>query len=325
MFASGVLKNNKYLKALDRTIGGVAYPPKYPMGYNRTKYSRGGRAPTGTSRYAGYRSGRANRVVSRKRRRTRFRRRKLRWGTRVRKQALGLFEGKRHGTTLTNTAVLTNIVKRHGPMTGMITATAPGAASSLGGINTISRATRVGMKIHVRGIKTMLHIVNNSTTDPVDIRIIAGWRRNIADGQARDDEASKNAIFRNKHTQQSSVLLTNTHEGTSMPVTTITAPLTSSKYLYCWKDMVVRLGPKASGDTSEGSGFKLIKLWWELNNKINTIQKDDTVDAANDADLFLDWYPQYWVFGVNPADHNGANANFTLEWHSTVYWKDPIG
>ena len=228
----------------------------------------------GTRAYGGFRSGRSNRVVSRKRVRSGGRRRKLRWGTRVRQQALGLFEGKRFGTTLTNTAILTNIVKRHVPFVGMLTAVAPGVGADLGGANTIAKSDRVGMKIWVRGIATTLHVVNNSTTAACDIRIIAGWRRKVATGQTAADAGARLDIFRNRQTAQDCVNITETNEGINLPVTTISAPLASSKYFYCAKDMVVRLGPSSAGNTSEGSNFRLIKMWWELNNKINSMEKD---------------------------------------------------
>jgi len=276
----------------------------------------------GGRRYAGFRSGRSNRVVSRKRIRSRGRRRRLRFGTRVRKQALGLFEGKRHGRVSSVTSLTALSVKRMTPMEGMVTAESfPASQGSL----TIQQAERHGLKIFVRGIRFNAHFSNKNTTQPVDLRLILGWRKKPRDGGAVGTAGEEMAIFKNRDTTKEPVLLDATDEALNLKCSAGTAPLCASKYFYCAKDMMVRLGPKAA-DSSEGSSFRFIKMWWELNNKVNQLEKDELSAAANNTEKIMDWYPCLYYYGVDPSNSGVSPVvNVTVKIVSTCYWKDPHG
>lgn len=280
--------------------------------------------PTGTRRYAGFRSGRSNRVVSRKRGRTSGRRRKLRFGTRVRKEALGLFEGKRHGRTLTVTAN-NNIVGRWQFMDQMRVETAPAAGVPQGGVETVISSTFEGYKFHVRGIKAVIHVTNKSTTAPVDVRVIFGWRKKPAIGTEIHVGATWGRIFKDRRDNQEPVLLSGTQEYADLRATCANAPLASGKYFHCAKDMVVRLGPSAL-DTSEGSSFRMFPVWWELNNKLNRIEEDFTTTVSRDFEKHADWYPVMYYMVTNPSDAAvGAVAEVDFNCYATLYYKDPRG
>ena len=281
--------------------------------------------PQGGSGYAGYRSGRFNRIISRKRGRSRGRRRKLRFGTQVRKQALGLFEGKRYGRVQAFNGVLSNVMSRFEPMDLMTTYETP-AADTAQGMLTIPTGLRQGLKIFVRGIRIQLHIRNNQATQPVDVRIICGWRKHSALGKALLDPPAEyyHWIFKNRSTTQEPVALNATTEFLNMPCSTVMAPLASSKHFVCAKDMVIRLGANNGGDENAGENFHLMKIWWELNNKINKLEKDDTDSVPGDAEQLMDWYPVVYVYHTDPSNVT-PTSDVTYNFYSKVYWKDPLG
>jgi len=328
---------NTLVKRFNQGVYKAAYPHLWNAGgmigrYMARNYRgrkrgglRGARSVTGRARYSGYRSNAGaglNRIVSRKRRRTRGRRRKLRFGTKVRKQALGLYEGKRYGLVASDLAVPVNTVKRYRPMLQMVTDSAPTAGAGLG-TDTINTKLRQGMKIFVRGIRIKMHIVNKSTDRPVDVRIICGWRKKFTRGSQFD--VTEFNIFRQRSSTVDGVDLATTTEATNMPMSTMDAPLATSKYFYCAKDMVVRLGYGGGvGSDDNGSHFKLVNIWWELNNKINKLETQDLLPASGDAEKIMDWFPVVYFYHTDPSSTTPTAAvDYTL--HSTVYWKDPLG
>jgi len=299
-----------------------ARQPRYE-GKERPMPSRSGRGY-----YAGWSSGAAhNRVVSRRRRRTRGRRRKLRWGTKVRRSALGLFEGKRHNEKTTASVTANATLVRHQCMDTFRTRQAPTAGATQGATAT-STATFYGSQFHVRGIKLLLHMRNDQTTAPVDVRIICGWRKKAAQGKelvSGGGGLNWRTMFKDRRDRQEPVNLDQTQEYSFMRSACITTPIASGKYFHTEKDMVVRLGPAAT-DSSEGSSFKFIPIWWELRNKMNRFETDD-VDATTGANEYnLDWYPVCIVYNINPSDAgSGATSSVTYTLVSTVYYKDPRG
>jgi len=297
-------------------------PPHRPT--NRGNTTRSMPSGLGRRRYAGFRAGdpTTNRLISRKRGRARRGRRRLRWGTRVRRSALGLFEGKRMGITSSEANVASNTIKRHEPFTTFIQDVAPGVGTTLGGL-TIQKGKRVGQKVFVRGIRTQIHIKNNSTNAPADIRIICGWRQKSSRDQTPIIGGWAD-IFKQRLTTQEPIDLAETTEVINMPSLSCTAPLCSGRYFKCFKDMVVRLGANVN-DTDEGSSFKVINMWWELRNKINHQEIDDSAAAAGDAEKLLNWYPMIIVYNTDPSRNAAQVGDVDYTFYSVTYFKDPIG
>jgi len=289
---------------------------------NRTRHGlRGYRKPQGTARYAGFRSGRSNRVVSRRRGGPKRGRRRLRWGTRVRKASLGLYEGKRYGRTFESLSVNSNAPQRYEPCDLMATTQSDSGVAQ--GRESIVSSTRTGHDIHIRGIRFMLHMRNNKLDAPVDIRIICGWRKKFY--QNDPVAGGWGHMFKDRKDKQEPVLLGATQEYGDLRCTTMMAPLASGKYFHCEKDMVVRLGPSAV-DSSEGSSFKVLPIWWELNNKKNRFEINDNLPVAGDAEANMDWYPVMIFYNVDPSDPAvGQTSSVTYTGYSTVFYKDPIG
>jgi len=131
-------------------------------------------------------------------------------------------------------------------------------------------------------------------------------------------------IFRNRATGEGPIPIASTNQAINLGASAITAPLCSSKYFICHNDMVIRLGSLVN-DSTEGGNFRLIKHWWELNNKVNKIEKDESTPVTGDAEDLLDWFPCIYFFGINPGVADGFPVDFSVKVHSMVYWKDPLG
>jgi len=305
----------------------IAYPPKYPVGYRKSRYVTGGMR--GQWNGGGPSRG-VNRVVNRKRYR---RRRRLRYGTKVRKQALGLFEGRRsvvNQTFLTGASVTARTVGRVSLMEPLTNPTTEIATNSS---ETVQR-TLSGTGCFLRGFKIQMLFSNESTTTPVDVRIICGWRKFFTNvDTAVDTGSSRFEIFKNSITQRAPVQLIETANGTGGGVVSTNdvymlgkAPL-SSKYFHCEKDFSFRLGP--NNTTSEevfGSNIKRLQFWWDLHNKQ---YKFKTAVAPGSSEATVEkaatFWPCVYFYHTTPLQPGEAAAPVNYYMSHVIYWKDPIG
>jgi len=296
--------------------------------------------------YGGRSSG-GNRIINRKRfRRGRRRGRRLRWGTRVRREALKLGEGLRYTERNTAISVDRNDPVRYRLFAQLRTAVGSDVATSIEqlGESTIgqqgnssvsaSGTLMTGLKAKMRGVKINMMFVNqwNDTdaTPPavqrgaMDVRIICGWRKgnqSIVHTQQGDL-----TIFKNKGNTESGLQLANTEplrEG--RPWDSMKASLDKQKYIFA-KDMVFRLGPNSQSgtiDTPYGPFAKKVSFWWEFNNKELSLLRGE----PNSGDLFqqrCNWYPMMWIYHTPAfADVAAGKAfcEYNVSWR--LYWRDP--
>jgi len=308
--------------------------PRRPMPrLHRRRY--GGRRSYNTHR-AVFRSGVGNPVVSRKRTKRRGRRRRLRWGTRIRKQALGLFEGKRYVQPV---AVLSNVassdVQHVAMLPGLLQNTDkdthddvidPTDVSQPLGVSTIATSKITGLEFMIRGAKINMLCVNDSTTLPVVVRVICGWRRTFADMGGTAMGVNTLHIFRNTDNKTRMVPLNLTAAAQrNAPWRNSAAPIDKTAF-HVEKDFTFMLGPKAPDEEQvHGNSHKSISFWWELNNKRMKLISDLLPgDSALEKENKMTWYP---VIMFYHQSHETSAPTSTVDYYYDfcVYYKDPRG
>jgi len=314
---------NQLVSKLYNVTKSLAYPPKLPMGYRTSKYvARMGSTKKGTP-YRG-----TNRVYSRKRRGSYSSRRRMRPGTKVRKQALGLFKGKRKLEIVrSNPAVAARFVTRINLMENF------GADITVptGGDSIVS-SVFAGRECFVHEVKMSWLIENNSATQPVDVRVIYDWR-NINAFATLDISADTSAIFKNTTNKKAPIKLLNTAHGSSSANDGNNAywmladtPI-NKKHFHCEKDMTFRLGPtKSDQEQVFGSNVKRLQFWWELNNKRFQVKRSLLSTASIvDLEANANWWPVVYYYHVTPlaARQAVATVDYNKSWQ--VYYKDPLG
>jgi len=302
----------------------IAYPPKYPMGYRNSRYVK----PSGRGMRRGTPSMGTNRVYYRKRtRRTRLRR-----GTRVRKQALGLFEGKRKVEVVRNTALGVVTLNRTQLLGEIVN---PLTNVGTGGDSIASNVTMAGRECFMRGIKIQMLAINASTTTPVDVRIICGWRKVNADA-ALNIVSGVNVpfhIFKNTSNGKGAVQLNETAHGNSSGANgdnarwlLANAPI-DSKVFHCEKDMTFRLGPtNVDEEQIYGDNRKRLNIWWDLKNKRWGFKQNmQSTTSVADREQAANWWPCMYFYHVSPLTETQEAATVNY-WHSWItYFKDPLG
>mgnify|MGYP000234370716 CR=1 FL=1 len=300
----------------------LAYPPKYPMGYRSSKYVTGVRR----TRRTPFRG--TNRVYSRKRRGSYRRSGRMRTGTKVRKHALGLFEGKRKNEIVRdNLAQVARFVTRINLLGGF----GAGLTVPTGG-DSIVESVFAGRECFMRGIKMTWLIENKSASQPIDVRIMCGWR-NINAYDTLNISSDTSAIFRNTTNKKAPQKLLETAHGTSATENGDNAfwmlgnaPI-SKKHFHCEKDMTFRLGPTGTEEEQVfGSNVKRLEFWWELNNKRFQVKKSLLSTASTtDLEANANWWPVCYYYHVTPlaAGQAAATCDYYKSWQ--VYYKDPLG
>ena len=314
---------NQLMGKLYNVTKTLAYPPKLPMGYRTSKYvSSMGSGRRGTP-FRG-----TNRVYTRKRRGSYRGGRRMRAGTRVRKHALGLFEGKRKLEVVrTNPAVAARLVTR----INLLENFGAGVTVPSGGDN-IVESVFAGRECFVRGFKMNWLISNLSATQPVDVRLICGWR-NINAYDTLNISSDTSAIFKNTTNKKAPVKLNETAHGSSVTLNGDNAywmlgnaPI-SKKHFHCEKDMTFRLGPTAiEQEQVFGSNVKRISFWWELNNKRFQVKKSLLSTAATaDLESNANWWPVVYYYHTTPlaTGTQAATVDYNKSWQ--CFYKDPLG
>jgi len=296
--------------------------------------------------YGGRSSG-GNRIVNRKRfRRGRRRGRRLRWGTRVRREALKLGEGLRYTERNSAVSVDRNDPVRYRFFEQLRTAVGSDVGTSIeqfgqsvvgqdgAAATSVSGTVMTGLKAKMRGVKVNMMFVNqwnDSAAVPpavkrgaIDVRIICGWRK--GNQSIVHTNAGDLAIFRNKGNTESGLNLANTEPNKEgRPWDTMKASLDKQKYVFA-KDMVFRLGPNSVDgtiDTPYGPFAKKVSFWWEFNNKELSLLRGE----ASPGDLFqqrCNWYPMMWIYHTPAFAAVGAGKAFVeynVSWR--LYWRDP--
>jgi len=286
-------------------------------------------------RYGGIRSGRRgymhgasqragpyNPVHYRRVKRRRYRRRKLRWGTKVRKQALGLFEGKRlvvanqdrdnrDQNVILNIALFNNFISD--------TSTTDGG--------TIQTSKFNGRGVHIRGVKFNLWCFNKTITHPTIVRVICGWRRIYADVGTTGQGTNALSIFKNTDSKEKARLLTETADWTrNVTWRTTKAPIDKSAF-HVAKDMTFHLGPSDKEDEqNHGNALKQTTFWWEMNNRLlHTRTRIEETDDANTRGKKLSFYPVVMIYHNNPEVGTAVSTLIDIKYDFVVYWKDPLG
>jgi len=305
----------------------IAYPPKYPMGYRSSKYVTGGMR--GQWNGGGPSRG-VNRVVNRKRYR---RRRKLRYGTKIRKQALGLFEGRRLVVVQTYLNAAPVAARAIGRVPLTVPLTNPTSDISLNASEVVQK-TMSGVSCFLRGFKINMLMSNESTTTPVDVRIICGWRKFYSNvDTAPNTNFNRFHIFKNTITKRAPVQLDDTANGSTGGTSSTQdvymlgkAPL-SSKYFHCEKDFSFRLGPNnTTAEEIFGSNIKRLSFWWDLKNKQYRLKAALAPGATeSQAEQAASFFPCVYFYHTTPLQPNAATADVNYYMSHTIYWKDPIG
>jgi len=288
--------------------------------YGGTRSSKGGRQPF--MHGASHRAGAYNPVHYRRSRRGSYRRRKLRWGTKVRKQALGLFEGKRN--VVANTDVLNRAQNSIHVVSLFSQFVNDQASAEVGKIKT---ARFNGRGVHIRGIKFNLWAFNKTITHPVIVRVICGWRQVYADVGSAAQGVNTLSIFRNTDTKEKARTLAETADWLrNVTWRTTKAPIDKSAFRVA-KDMTFHLGPSDKEDEqNHGNAFKQLSFWWEMNNKIlHTRTEIDPLDDVNTQAKKLNFYPVIMIYHCNPEVGNTVTSLVDLKYDYCVYWKDPLG
>jgi len=312
-----------HLKRFFNATKAIAYPPKYPMGYRNSKYVTG----MGTGRRGTPFRG-TNRVYTRKRRGSYRRGRRMRAGTKVRKHALGLFEGKRKLEIVrSNPAVAARFITR----LNLLENFGAGITVPTGGDSIVS-SVFAGRECFIRGFKMNWLISNLSPTQPVDVRIICGWR-NINAYDGLNISADVSAIFKNTTNKKAPVKLDETAHGSSTADNGDNAywmlgnaPI-SKKHFHCEKDITFRLGPTAiEQEQLFGSNVKRLSFWWELNNKRFQVKKSLLSTAATaDLESNANWWPVVYYYHTTPltTGTGPASVDYNKSWQ--CFYKDPLG
>jgi len=284
---------------------------------------------------ATYRAGASNPIVYRRSRKRRGRRRRLRWGTKVRKQALGLFEGKRYVTPLaTQNDVASSEVQRIALLPGLLRDfdkdthdDVPGLVdvSQPQGSATIATSKFKGLQFMIRGCKFNMLVKNESLILPIVVRVICGWRRTYADMGGTAMGVNTLHIFRNTDDKTRMVPLNLTaaaQRGAAWR--NINAPIDKTAF-HVEKDFSFHLGPKdANEEQVHGSAVKSISFWWEMRNKrMNFISDLLPTDSALDKENKMTWYPVVMFYHQSPESGAAVVADYFYDF--CVYYKDPQG
>jgi len=268
-----------------------------------------------------------NRVWNRKRR---TKRRKLRYGTKVRKQALGLFEGKRKlEVARYNPAVPARALTRINILENF------GAGLTVPTGGSIVQSVFAGKDCFIRGCKMTWFFENLSETQPVDVRIICGWRKTTGLPEDATITVDVGHIFKNTTNKRQPVGLTETAHGPNSAgfdgdgaVWMLGSAPIAKTHFYCAKDMTFRLGPGGNNDKEQvfGSNIKRMQFWWEMNNKKYTVKssKLSTVTIA-DLESNSNWWPVVYYYHTTPLARTevASTIDVTKSWQ--VYYKDPLG
>jgi len=302
--------------------------------YNGTRSRRGYHASRAT-----YRAGAGNPIVHRKLGKRRRRRRRLRWGTKVRRSALGLFEGKRYVQPLAvQSNVLANAVQRIALLPGLIrnfdkdtqdNVGAPTDVSQPMGSQTIQTAKVTGLQCMIRGCKFNMLVTNEGELNPVVVRMICGWRRTYADMGGTAMGVNTLHIFRNTDDKTKMVPLNLTAAAQRGAVwRNPNAPIDKTAF-HVVKDFTFHLGPKGSTTTPNeeaihGNNTKSLSFWWEMHNKrMNFISDLLPGDSALDKENKMTWYPV--VIFYHSCPENAIEPFCTYSYDFCVYYKDPRG
>jgi len=299
---------------------------------NNTNSTR--RLPTGADNiYAGRPRGMpsrgTNRVYSRKRRGSYRRRRRMRYGTKVRKHALGLFEGRRKLEIVrANPSVAARFVTR----INLLENFGAGLTVPTGGDSIVTNVF-AGRECFIRGFKMQWLVSNASETQPVDVRIICGWRK-IAAFAGTPISSDTSAIFRNTTNKKAPLKLLETAHGSSTTENGDnaywmlgTAPI-SKTHFHCEKDFTFRLGPGGNNDKEQvfGSNIKRFGFWWDLKNKRFTVKKQVLESATTETlEQNANWWPVVYYYHVTPLASGQETALVTYYKTWQCYYKDPIG
>jgi len=319
---------NRLVTKLYNVTKSLAYPPKLPMGYRSSRYVARG---TGLRRGTPYRG--TNRVYYRKRRGSYRRNRRMRPGTRVRKEALGLFEGKRKVEVVRNSAITTAVTPVRTNLVGEIVN--PLTNVGTGGDSIATSVTMAGREVFLRGIKIQMLAINDSTTTPVDVRIICGWRKINGDA-ALNIVGGVNVpfhIFKNTSNGKGAVQLNETAHGNSSGENgdnarwlLANAPL-DPKVFHCEKDMTFRLGPaNVEEEQIYGDNRKRVSIWWDLKNKRwGFKQQMQSTTTTLEREGAANWWPVMYFYHTVPLSETQP-ATTVNYWHSWItYFKDPLG
>jgi len=291
-------------------------PQLHRRRYGGTKKRRAG------YRSASQRAGAYNPVHYRRTGRRRRRYRKLRWGTKVRKQALGLFEGKRNVVAKEEKpAFAQNTLWRVEMFEPFVTDV---AGTEIGDIKSNEFSGRV---IHIRGIKFNLWMFNKTVTHPVVVRVICGWRKVYADIGTAGHAINRNSIFKNTDTGERARNLTEC-AAWQRNVTWRQHQIPIDKQAFkVEKDMTIHLGPSDKEDEqNHGNALKQFSFWWEMNNRKLTTRVD--IDSADDTETRLkklSYNPVVMVYHCNPEVGTDVTSLVDYKYDYCVYWKDPLG
>jgi len=299
--------------------------------YGGTRSRRGHHGSMAT-----YRAGASNPIHYRRTRKRRGRRRKLRWGTRVRKSALGLFEGKRYVTPV---AVINNAaagdIQRIALFPGLLQNTdkdthddvpGPVDVSQPLGVSSIATSKVTGLEFMVRGCKFNLMCQNEATGAPAVVRVICGWRRTYADMGGTAMGVNTLHIFRNTDNNTRMVPLNLTASAQRNANWRNTNAPIDRKAFHVEKDFTFHLGPKGTAEEQvHGNNTKSVSFWWEMRNKrMNFISDLLPGDSALDKENKMTWYPVVMFYHNPPEPTAGGEAvDFTYDF--CVYYKDPRG
>lgn len=289
------------------------------------KYSRK-TVGTGNRRGSPWRG--SNRVYYRKRKRTGYRRRKLRWGTAVRKNALGLFEGKRKLEVIRTTTLASRSLNRTALLGEF---TNPTVGLSSGG--SLVSSEFAGRECFIRGFKINFLAINSSTAAETDVRIICGWRKINAQPD-QDITSATNSIFhifRNTTNGNGAVELLETAHGTSAAgvadgaVWMLNNAPIDKKVFHVEKDISFRLGPDTfDGEQVFGGNRKKMSFWWDLKNKRWQNKVANTASATvTEVEQNANWFPCMYFYHTPPTVTTSFNVDFLHSW--ITYYKDPLG
>ena len=307
--------------------------PRRPMPRLHRRRQGGRRGYHGS--IATFRAGVGNPIVYRRLGKRRRRRRKLRWGTRVRRSALGLFEGKRYVTPLaTQDNVASSSPQRIALLPGLLRNTdkdthddVPGLVdvSQPLGTATIATSKITGLEFLIRGCKFNMLVKNDSTANPVVVRVICGWRRTFADMGGTAMGVNTLHIFRNTDDTTRMVPLNLTSAAQRGAVwRNVHAPI-DKKAFHVEKDFSFHLGPKGTGEEQvHGNSIKSISFWWEMRNKrMKFISDLLPTDSALDKENKMTWYPVVIFYHQGPESALNDPVDYSYDF--CVYYKDPRG
>jgi len=294
---------------------------KMPM-LHRRRYGGIRKRRGGYVHGASQRAGAYNPVHYRRTGRRRRRYRKLRWGTKVRKQALGLFEGKR---LVVNKQTIAAREQNNPWIEYMFKNFVTDSDATE--VTEIKSVEFAGRAINLRGIKINLWLFNKTITHPVVVRIICGWQKVYADVGSAAQGVNQKSIFRNTDTKERARQLNECapwQRGVTWRQCTV--PIDKQAF-HVEKDMTVHLGPSDKDDEqNHGNALKQMAFWWEFNNRKLTARVDiASTDDTNTRLKKLSFNPVMFVYHCNPEVGTDTTSLVDYKYDYCVYWKDPLG